>query len=685
MSDPHPTSASWRRTVRQRVMVCAAATAVWTAGIETRLVYLQVHEHDELQDRAERQQMRTITVPPKRGDILDRNGHRLAYSVDGSSIYAVPHEVGNAAATASKLCAALEGCSSRERQMLTEKLGRRSAFAFVRRLVSPSEAVRVAKLNLEGIGFIKESERFYPKKELAAQLLGFVGVDNVGLAGLEAAYDKKIRGKQGTILIQTDARRHAFSRLERPPTAGATVELTIDEYLQHITERELRSGVKASQAAGGMAIIMDPDTGEILALANEPTFNPHDFATARDEQKRNRAVQDVYEPGSTFKVVTASAALEERIVGLGELIDASGGRIRLGSRVVNEARGHDYGELSFTDVIVKSSNVGAIKVGLKLGSQRLGTYVRRFGFGSRLSPDFPGETAGIVWDPAQVDDSALASISMGYQVGVTALQMVTAFSSIANGGNLMEPRVVRAIIQDGRRISVRPRRIRTTITSETAAELTGIMEAVVERGTAKAAKIPGYTIAGKTGTAAKLVNGHYSHSDYNASFVGFVPSRAPALAIIVVVDSPRRGSYYGGVVAAPIFKRIAEASLRQLGIAPTIGAPPTVLVERRRKQPETPVGGALNVAAASETPVGPASMPSILSIDALSDPQALPDFRGLSARDVVRTLTRIGMTAKLRGEGFVVDQHPAPGSPIEPGATCEVRLARRMILPAAQQ
>ena len=665
MSDLTPTSASWRSTVRPRVMVCAAAMALWTAGIEARLVYLQVYAHDELRDRAERQQLRTIAAPPKRGDILDRTGHVLAYSVDVGSIYAVPNEIGDAAATASTLCAALEECSSRERKTLTEKLRRRSAFTFVRRQVSPADAQRVAALNLEGIGFIRESQRFYPRKELAAQLLGFVGVDNVGLAGVEAAYDKKIRGKQGAILIQTDAHRHAFSRLERPPTAGATIELTIDEYLQHIAERELGIGVKASEAAGGMAVILDPHTGEILALANEPTFNPHDFATALDEQKRNRAVQDVYEPGSTFKVVTASAALDEGVVGLDDLIDASGGRIQLGSRVVDEAGGHDYGVLSFTDVIVKSSNVGAIKIGLKLGSQRLGTYVRRFGFGSRLSPDFPAETAGIVWDSVQVNDSALASMSMGYQVGVTALQMVTAVSSVANGGNLMEPRVVRAIVQDGRRIVVRPRRIRATITPETAAELTGIMEAVVDRGTGTAARIPGYTIAGKTGTAAKLVDGHYSHNDYNASFVGFLPSRKPALAIIVVIDSPRSGSYYGGAIAAPIFRRIGEASLQQLGIGPTIGAPPPVLVKRHRPQPEIPAAG-------------PVSTPSILTIDAPPNRQALPDLRGLSARDVVRTLTRLGLMAKLSGEGFVVDQTPAPGSPIEPGATCEVRLARRV-------
>ena len=661
MSDP--TLTSWRSTVRRRVMVCAITMAVWSTAIEARLVFLQVYEHDELQARADRQQMRTIVAPPKRGDILDRNGHVLAYSVDASSIYAVPNEIDAPAATAAKLCAALDNCSPRELQTLTDKMRRQSAFAFVRRQVSPADAKRVAELNLEGVGFIKESQRFYPQKELASQLLGFVGVDNVGLGGLEAAYDKDIRGKQGTILIQTDARRHAFSRLERPPTAGATIELTIDEYLQHITERELRAGVEASRAAGGLALIMDPHTGEILALANEPTFNPHDFATALDTQKRNRAVQDIYEPGSTFKVVTASAALEEHVVGLDDLIDVSGGRIRFGSRTVSDT--HDYGVLPFTDVIVKSSNIGAIKVGLKLGPERLGKYVRRFGFGSRLSRDFPAETSGIVWDASQLDESALASVSMGYQVGVTALQMAAAVSSVANGGNLMEPRVVRAIMQGGRRVRVTPRRIRTTINADTAAALTGVMEAVVERGTATKAKIPGYAIAGKTGTAAKLIDGHYSRTDYNASFVGFIPSRKPVLTIIVVIDSPHAGTYFGGTVAAPIFKRIAEASLRQLGVGPTVEAASPVLVARRRVQPEMPT-------------VGTSAVPSVLTVDGFINAHALPDLRGLSAREVVRTLIRIGMTAKLSGEGFVIGQDPAPGAPIEPGATCEVRLARRM-------
>jgi cell division protein FtsI (penicillin-binding protein 3) len=316
------------------------------------------------------------------------------------------------------------------------------------------------------------------------------------------------------------------------------------------------------------------------------------------------------------------------------------------------------------DVIVKSSNVGAIKVGLKLGPERLGRYISKFGFGRTLSPDFPGENPGIVWNPAQLNDSALASVSMGYQVGVTPLQMAAAVSAIANGGTLMQPRVVRAITRDGTRTPVKPVEVTRTISRDTAAELVTIMEEVVTRGTAQAAQIPGFTVAGKTGTAAKLVGGRYSSSEYNASFVGFVPSRAPAFVLVVVVDSPRAAGYYGGVVAAPIFERIAEASLRYLGIGPTIEPHPPVLVDRRRPVPER---SAVAIVRPAIVPISNTGAPA---------QDMVPDLRGLSARDAVQTLTRLGMVGRLEGVGFVVRQRPEPGAPIERGAACTLVLQR---------
>ena len=654
--------------MRNRLFVGAAVFVLWAVGIQARLLYLQVHRHHDLQSRAENQSARTMEISAKRGDILDRYGRVLAYSVDADSVYGVPSEIESAAKAASMLCAALTDCSAKDRDALTARLREKRAFVYVRRQVTPPQAKRIAELDLEGIGFIKEDRRFYPKKQLAAQLLGFVGVDNKGLAGIEAAYDSQISGSLGKLLYQTDARGRAFSRLERPPTAGATVELTIDEYLQHVAERELRAAVADNHAVGGSVVIMAPKTGEILALANEPTFNPNAFRSASPEHRRNRAVQDIYEPGSTFKIVTASAALEEHVIGVDDVIDVSGGKIRFGSRVIDDT--HDYGSLTFTDVMVKSSNVGAIKVGLSLGPEKLGLYVRRFGFGRALSPDFPGETTGIVWDPRKLDMSALASMAMGYQVGVTPLQMVSAVSSVANGGDLIQPRVVRALIRDGKRTEVKPTILGRTISKDTAATLTGIMEQIVERGTATYAQVDGYTIAGKTGTASKLVNGRYSNSDYYASLVGFFPSRNPVATVIVVIDSPHGHGYYGGPIAGPVFQRIAEATLRHLGVPPTLNAPPPVIVARHSERPEIQT-------ARSEREA------SIVQVGANADVRDLPDLRGLSAREALRILTKIGLTARITGNGVVSRQVPAPGAPIERGMTCELTLERAALAVAS--
>src|SRR5689334_9407858 len=469
------------------------------AGIEIRLVVLQVVRHATLVKMATRQQMRTMDAAAKRGDILDRKGRVLATSVEADSIYAVPSVIEDPKAVTDALCKAFGDCTQKERESLVDKLGKNRPFAYVRRKVSPDDLKRVEALNLEGIGSFKEDRRFYPNKELAAHLLGYVGVDNQGLNGLEYTYDTQIRGKAGTVLVQLDARSRAFARFERPPTTGSTIELTIDEYLQHIAERELHAGVVENRALSGTAIIMDPHTGEILAMANEPTFNPNEYRDFSESDRRNRAVQDLYEPGSTFKVVTASAAIEEKVLPIDALIDTNPGSIKIGSRVVTEASHHNYGLLSFGDVIVRSSNVGAIKIGFKIGTERLSDYVQRFGFGHQVSPDFPAENTGIVWERTKWTDSALASVSMGYQVGVTPLQMAAAISSVANGGQYVEPRVVRAAYRDNRRYEVKSKVLRRTISADTAAALTGIMEQVVERGTAKGfAEIPGFTVAGKT-------------------------------------------------------------------------------------------------------------------------------------------------------------------------------------------
>lgn len=653
--EPHA-KADWRRTLKRRVVWVAVLLACWAAGIEARLVVLQVVEHADLQARAERQQMRTQPAPAERGDILDRNGRVLACSVDSDSLYAVPTEIAHPEQVARKLCQALGDCTPDDLKSLADRLRQPRAFTYVRRQVSPDVAHRVDALNLEGIGFLKESRRFYPNRELAAHVLGYVGVDNAGLGGIEAVYDNKIRGRDGMVLIQTDARRHAFSRLERPPTTGATVELTIDEYLQYIAERELHRGVVENHAEGGTAIIMNPHTGEILALANEPTFNPNTFADAPAIARRDRAVQDIYEPGSTFKIVTAAAALQDQVWSVNDVIDTTPGTIHIGSRVVHDTK--DHGALTFPQFLIESSNVAAIKIGMKLGADRLGDFVERFGFGQVLSPDFAGQSAGIVWNSDNWTDSALASVSMGYQIGVTPLQMITAASVVANGGLLMEPRVVRAFYANGRWVPIPHHVVRRAISAKTAATLVPIMEGVVADGTATAAQIEGYTIAGKTGTAAKLVNGHYSKSEYNASFVGFLPSRNPALTILVVIDSPHGHGYYGGSVSAPVFQRIATSALQYLGIGPTLDPRPPVIVTRVAAAPEPPA------------PV----RPQIINVAAHGD--VVPDVHGMSARDAMQALAHVGMTAQLTGDGVVVAQEPEAGSSLESGDVCRLTLQR---------
>jgi cell division protein FtsI (penicillin-binding protein 3) len=413
---------------------------------------------------------------------------------------------------------------------------------------------------------------------------------------------------------------------------------------------------------------MQPQTGEILALANWPTFNPNDFTTTDAVARRNRAIQDTYEPGSTFKLVTASAAIEEGVIKTTDLVDCNPGSITFGVRTIRDT--HHYGLLPFIDVIAKSSNVGAIKVGQRLGAEVLGRYINRFGFGQAIGSDFRGASPGIVWNPARLDPSALASVSMGYQVGVTPLQMAAAVSVVANGGELVVPHVVRAFIQGGHREEVPRKVVRRAITPDTAATLTEIMEAVVERGTAKKlADVEGFTVAGKTGTASKLVNGRYSKSDYNASFVGFVPSRKPALTIVVVIDSPHAKGYYGATVSGPVFSRIAEASLRHLAIAPTVNAPsPVMSVETKDTEPMVPQR--VNDAGGSK----PAA-------EEVADGM-MPDLRGLSAREALRKLTRLGLTARMTGNGFVLEQMPEAGTVLPPGNGCVLKLGRRAVVAA---
>jgi cell division protein FtsI (penicillin-binding protein 3) len=615
---------------------------------------------------AEAQQRSIINIAAPRGDITDRAGRLLAYSVEADAIMADPKLMRGPAetvATVAALCQALGDCTARERSDLTKRLSGDGRYVSVRRArdVTAQQLQRVRDLKLEGIGFERDARRFYPGSEAAAHVIGYTGRDDTGLAGIEHTYDTLLRGEPGRGTVQVDGRRERLgTRVVRAPVAGASLELTIDAALQHVVERELEAGVKANRARAGTAVVMNPMTGEILALANFPTYDPNAYNSYSEAARRNRGVQDVYEPGSTFKIVTASAALQEKVISPEDLIDTNPGYLSVPGRRKLITDTHKYGVLSFRDAIVFSSNIGAVKAGLRVGAERISHYVHQFGFGETLAPDLAGESKGI-WS-SNLTESGLASVSMGYQVSVTALQMATAASAVANGGLLLEPHLVRAVIRGGERQAVAPTVIRRAIAAETAATLRTIMEEVVERGTATRAQVPGYRVAGKTGTSNRAIPGGYSATDYNASFVGFAPARAPAFTILVVIDSPRAGSHYGGTVAGPIFQKIAEAALVQAGLPRDVDPEPPVLV--RANAPMLP-----------RAQPGTAALVPTLTL--AGGAALMPDLRGLSGREALRVLAEIGLPARgMSGTGFVVRQQPAAGSPLASGGWSLLELRR---------
>jgi cell division protein FtsI/penicillin-binding protein 2 len=671
----------WRDVFRRRVFVGLAVLAIWISAVIGRLVHVQVLQRDTLVTYLARQVADTEVLPGLRGRILDRHGATLAVTVHGDVIAADPQVVTEPGQkpgldeTVARVCGAIAGCRAADRDRMASLLRARTRRRYVVlwRDASPADAQRITELRIRGVFLDRESRRFYPNRDLASHVIGHVDEGLHGLTGVEYSQDANIRGRDGKRLVFRDGRRHGFDSLEQPATMGAAVELTIDRTLQLIAERELAAGIREYNAKGAVAIILDPWTGEILAAANAPTFNPNAFTEQSLAHQRNRAAQDLYEPGSTFKIVTASTAIDTKTFTPDTPVNVAGGSIRIGARVVRDV--HAYaGTLSARDVIVKSSNVGAIRMGLEIGARRIAEYARLFGFGWLTARDLPFSSRGAILKPEDSwSASAVASVSMGYQVGVSPMQMAAAASTIANGGVLYQPHVVRALIVNGERRPMGNKPLHRVISEETAATMTSIMEAVVEQGTGKASRIPGYTVAGKTGTARKVAEGRRGYTDeYNASFVGFIPSRDPVFTILVVVDSPKGKGYYGGAVAAPIFRRIAEAALRYQGISPNVDPSRT----DRALLARADAGGA-RLAGGAIVPATPAS---VTAADvAIEDVPAgsMPNLRNVSAREAVRRLTRLGLGVRLAGRGVVVQQDIPPGTAIEPGLVCGLVLEAR--------
>lgn len=532
-------------------------------AIVMRLAMVQVLQHTFLRSEAERQYHRHITLHPERGRILDRHGRVLAMSVPVPSAFAIPKEIENPEAAARQVAEVLGQPVATVKHRLTST----APFVWLDRQLSPEVGERLRKLDLRGVHTLQETQRFYPKRHLAGQVLGFVGVDEQGLGGLEHLYNRELRGTPRRVTLQRDAARRTVQITdgdlsERP--RGADLYLTLDERLQYIAEKEIAARVEETQAKSGLVVIMQPASGDLLAIANYPFFNPNDYQDPKQHMwQRNRAVTDPFEPGSTFKLVAAAAALEENVARITEMFHCENGLIvRAGRRLRDH---HPYGLLNFVQVIEKSSNIGTVKIAERLSNQQLYTYIRRFGFGEKSLVHLPGEEEGLIRPPKKWSKLTHDSLAFGQEITVTPLQLLAAYAAVANGGWLMRPRIVEHVVHGDESQFFAPETRHRVLSPQTVERMNDILVGVVERGTGKQAAVEGYTVAGKTGTSQKVDRGVYSHSKVIASFVGYVPAEAPQLAILVIVDEPQRAKW-GGEAAAPVFRRVAQQALYYLQV-----------------------------------------------------------------------------------------------------------------------
>jgi cell division protein FtsI (penicillin-binding protein 3) len=675
--------------VHVRLLIIAGVAFLWMGAVFGRLSYLQLYRHSEYLSRALRQQQRTFEITPERGAIYDRNGKPLAMSIQVDSAFAVPSEI----ADENLAARLLSGVVNKPQEEIEARFESSRSFAWIARKLPPEKADAISKLNLKGIYLQKENQRFYPKRDLAAHVLGFVDVDEKGLSGIERELDSQIRGKSERIVVMADAKQRWFDGGEAKRERGASVVLTLDEKIQYIAERELAAAMAKTRSLAGTVIVMNPSTGEILALASWPKFNPNKAGDAPSENWMNRAVSAIYEPGSTFKLITLAAALDQGITRPDEVFDCENGAVYISGHRIRDHK--PFGMLTVSDILAKSSDVGAIKIALRLGAPRFYDYVRAFGFGSLTGVELPYESRGRV-EPLDWKPVSTAAISMGQEVGVTPIQLVTAVSAIANGGMLYKPHVVsqlrrgdKVLPEEGPLTTAEPKRV---VRPETAATLRQLMEGVVLHGTGPLAHLDGWTSAGKTGTAQKIdpTTGRYSPTQYIASFTGFTPINNPAVTILVSLDSPV-GLHEGGDVAAPVFKRIAEQVLAYLDVPRDVPLNPKLIETAYMKradedasaledssavdfsgQPDAPPTASQSTSVAGWEK--PASMKSVLTVavDQGGDIE-VPDFSGKTMRDVADIVLRLGLEPVLVGSNLATEQSPAAGAKVRRGAKITVQ------------
>ena len=676
--------------VHVRLLVIAGVAFLWMGAVFGRLTYLQLFRHSDYLARALRQQQRSFEITPERGAIYDRNGRPLAMSISVDSAFAVPSEI----ADENLAARLLSGVVNKPQEEIEARLESSRSFAWIARKLPPEKADAISKLNLKGIYLQKENQRFYPKRDLAAHVLGFVDLDEKGLMGIERELDSQIRGKSERIVVMADARQRWFDGGEAQRERGASVVLTLDEKIQYTAERELAAAIAKTHSAAGTVIVMNPNTGEILALANWPKFNPNKASDAPSETWMNRAVSAIYEPGSTFKLITLAAAFDQGITRPDEVFDCENGQVYISNHRIRDHK--PFGLLTVSDILAKSSDVGAIKIALRLGAPKFYDYIRAFGFGTTTGVELPYESRGRVarledWKPISV-----GSISMGQEIGVTPLQLISAVSAIANGGLLYKPQIV-AELRRGEKVlppeeplaAAEPKR---AIRPETAATLRQLMEGVVLHGTGPLAHLDGWTSAGKTGTAQKIdpTTGRYSPTQYIASFTGFAPINNPAVTILVSLDSPV-GLHEGGDVAAPVFKRIAEQVLAYLDVARDVPLNPKLIQTAYMKhasedpsaledfsavdfsgQPDPPPAASQTTKPDGEEQRDSRKPVLTVAVDQGGDIE-VPDFSGKTMRDVADIALRLGLDPVLVGSNLATEQSPAAGAKVRQGAKITVQ------------
>ncbi len=632
---------------RIRIIMIGTVFGLLFLTVVGRAFYLQILQHETLIKKADKQHQHKVDLTPARGSILDRNGTTLAESIHMDSCYAEPRNIKDVDGTAGVLAPIL-GIPKAE---LVTRLSVKKSFIWLERCLAPDIATRIRNMKLPGIGFVAESKRFYPNMEIAAHVIGFTGRDPDGLDGIELKYDNTILGNTGYMITERDALGRNIGIMNtviKDSSPGKSVVLTLDKTIQFIAEKELAKAVIGSNAKSGMALVMESDTGKILAMANYPTFNPNAISHYSAAQLRNHVVADSFEPGSTFKVFTIASAVDSGTVKATDVYNCENGTYHIADRTIHDD--HPQSRLTVSEIIKYSSNIGSAKIGFKMGEEKLSAYLRNFGFGGRTGIDLPGEAYGSLKKHWYGID--LATISFGQGVSLSAIQLTSALSAIANGGNLMRPYLVEQILDESGTTVQRfePQIVRRVITPETSQTVTKMMETVTgEGGTGTKAALDGYRVAGKTGTAQKVdpITRTYSPTKRIGSFVGFVPADNPKLTIAVIIDEPQ-GVKYGGVVAAPAFRGIAQSSLAYLKIQPNM---PTTL-------------------SAKHTETKPTVAPAAVSLsdgefqDTAAEGEIMPNFRGMSMRRVLLVMEKRGINIRLLGSGRAAEQSPPPGHKI---------------------